>query len=285
MSLERLLDLIWILLPWAVGAAVAATAYRLVPRLAPALRLAGRPRVRLLPEPVPAEWRAIVARNVPLVERLREPDRERLLRLAQVFLHERPMEGIGLELTDEIRVTIAALACLPLLDLEYPRYPTLRRVLVYPGVFRPRRLDTPRFGEIYREPEATLGEAWTSGIVILSWESVLGGSLDPDDGQNVVLHEFAHVLDGENGDMDGVPVLERASQYRTWRRVVAEAYARQVGEFQAGNETPIHPYGATSPAEFFAVATETFFERPLVLRERLPEMYEQLRRFYRREPG
>ena len=285
-SLERLLDLFRILLPWAVGAAVAATAYRLVPRLAPALRLVpGRPRVRMRRDPVPPAWRAIVARNVPLAARLPDPDRERLLALAQVFLHECPMEGIGLELTDEIRVTIAAQACLPLLNLEYPRYPALRRVLVYPGVFQPRRLDTPRFGEIYHEPGATLGEAWTSGIVVLSWESALGGSLDPGDGQNVVLHEFAHVLDGENGDLDGMPVLERTSQVRAWRRVMAVAYELELSELQEGREPPIHPYGATSRAEFFAVATEAFFERPLALRERLPELYGELRAFYRQDPA
>lgn len=268
-----------------MGAAVAATAYRLVPRLAPAVRLLpGRPRVRMPGRSVPLAWREIVARNVPLAARLPEPDRERLLGLAQVFLHETPMEGIALELTDEVRVTIAAQAALPLLDLDYPRYPTLRRVLIYPGVFQPRRLDTPRFGEIHREPGPTLGEAWTNGIVILSWESALGGSLDPADGQNVVLHEFAHVLDGENGAMDGVPVLERTAQQRAWRRVVSEAYGREVRALEEGGEPPIHPYGATSLAEFFAVATEAFYERPHALRERLPDLYEQLRGFYRRDP-
>lgn len=286
MSLERLLDLFWIILPWAVGAAVAATAYRLVPRLAPALRLVpGRPRVRLPAEPVPAAWPEIVARNVPLAAQLPPSDRERLLKLAQVFLAERPMEGVGLELTDEIRVTIAVQACLLILGLEYPRFPTLRRVLVYPGVFRPRRLETPRFGEIHREPGATLGEAWTSGIVILSWESALGGSRDPGDGENVVLHEFAHVLDGEDGAMDGVPVLEWASQYRAWRRVMAAAYELEIRELEEGNEPPVHAYGASGPAEFFAVATEAFFEQPLVLRERLPELYRELRTFYRQDPA
>ena len=268
-----------------MGAAVAATAYRLVPRLAPGVKLAGRPRVRLPREPVPDAWREVVARNVPLAARLPGTDRERLLRLAQVFLREQPMEGIGLALTDEIRVTIAAQAALLLVGLEYPRYPTLRRVLVYPGVFQPRRLDTTRLGEIHQEPVATLGEAWTNGIVVLSWESALGGARDPADGQNVVLHEFAHVLDGENGAMDGVPVLERTSQYRAWRRALAAAYERQVREVEEGGDPPLHPYGATNRAEFFAVATEAFFERPAELRLALPELYERLRDFYRQDPA
>jgi len=285
-SLERLVDLFWTLLPWAVGALVAATAYRLVPRLVPLLRhLPGQPRVRLRRESVPDAWRAIVARNVPLAARLSAPDRERLLKLAQVFLHDKPMEGVGLELTDEIRVTVAAQACLLLLNLDYPCYPTLRRVLVYPGVFQPRRLEVPRFGEVHQEPRPTLGEAWTSGVVVLSWDSSLVGSLNPAGGQNVVLHEFAHVLDGENGAMDGQPLLDRPSAYRTWGYVFRSLYERQVEAALEGVETPLHPYGATNPAEFFAVATEAFFTRPADLRARLPELYVELRKFYRQDPA
>ncbi len=287
MSPERLLELLQTLIPWAVGAAIAATAYRLVPRLAPIVRLLpGRPRVRLPPDRVPEAWREVVGRNVPLAARLSGPDRERLLRLMQVFVREVPMEGVGLEITGEIRVTVAALACLALLDLEYPRYPTLRRILVYPGVFQPRRVPSLGVGEIYHEPGATLGEAWTGGIVVLAWESCLVSSLDPDDGRNVVLHEFAHVLDGENGAMDGVPVLERTGALRAWRAALRSAYDREVAAVLAGDgEPPVHPYGATSRAEFFAVVTEEFFERPVSLRQKLPEFYAELCRFYRRDPA
>jgi MtfA peptidase len=282
--LERLLGLFWTLLPWAVGAAIAATAYRLVPRLAPALHL-GRPRVRYRRESVPPEWRAVVARNVPLAALLGEAERERLLKLVQLFVHDVPFEGVGLEVADEIRVTVAAHACLLLLNLEYPRFPTLRRVLVYPGVFQPRRLETYRLGEIWQEPHPALGEAWTGGIVILSWESVLGGARDPADGQNVVLHEFAHVLDGENGAMDGVPVLERSATVRRWSAVVRAAHQRQVEAVLAGADAPLPPYAATNRAEFFAVATETFFERPLDLRGRLPELYGLMRDYFRQDPA
>jgi MtfA peptidase len=285
-SLAKLLDFFWIVLPWAVGAAIAATAYHFIPRLAPLLRfLPGSPRVRFLREPIPPGWREIVARNVPLAARLSADERERLLRLAQVFLRDKPMEGVGLELTDEIRVTIAAQACLLLLNLDYPCYPTLRRILVYPGVFHPRRVDMPRFGEIHRPPQATLGEAWTSGIVVLSWDSSLVGSLNPEEGHNVVLHEFAHVLDGENGAMDGQPLLEHPSAYRTWSYVFRPLYERQVEAALEGGDTPLHPYGATNRAEFFAVATEAFFQTPAELRQRLPELYEELRKFYRQDPA
>jgi len=285
-SLERLVDFFWIVLPWAVGALVAATAYRLLPRLAPLLRhLPGQPRVRLLREPIPAAWRDIVARNVPLAARLAEADRERLLRLAQVFLRDKPMEGVGLELTDEIRVTVAAQACLLLLNLDYPCYPTLRRVLVYPGVFQPRRVELTRHGAFQEEPRPTLGEAWTSGVVVLSWDSSLVGSLNPAEGHNVVLHEFAHVLDGENGAMDGQPLLDHPSAYRTWGYVFRSLYERQVEAALEGGETPLHPYGATNRAEFFAVATEAFFTRPAELLRSLPDLYEELRKFYRQDPA
>ena len=269
-----------------MGALVAATAYVLVPRLAPLLRVLPAPRVRFRREPIPDAWRSIVARNVPLATRLPAAAQERLLRLTQVFLHDKPMEGVGLELTEEIRVTVAAQACLLLLNLDYPCYPTLRRVLVYPAAFQPRRVELSHAGvAVHEEPRPSLGEAWTSGVVVLSWDSSLVGSLNPAAGQNVVLHEFAHVLDGENGAMDGLPLLDHPTAYRTWGYVFRSLYARQVEAASQGVETPLHPYGATNPAEFFAVATEAFFTRPDDLRARLPELYGELRKFYRQDPG
>ena len=281
-----LLDAAWLVLRFAAGIGVAVAAYLLVPRLARMLHLLPfRARVRFRKEPVPAHWRAIVARDVPLAARLPAEDQEHLLRLAQVFLHDKPIEGVDLELTDEIRVTIAAQACLLLLHLDYPCYPTLRRVLVYPGVFRPRRVELTRFGDIVQEPRPTLGEAWTSGVVVLSWDSSLAGALNPAEGQNVVLHEFAHVLDGENGAMDGLPLLDHPSAFRTWSDVFNVLYERQVRETQEGGEPPVHPYGATSRAEFFAVATEAFFTTPTQLRQKLPELYDELSKFYRQDPA
>lgn len=283
---DALLDAAWLILRFAIGVGVAVAAYYLVPRLGRMLHiLPFRPRVRLRREPIPPHWREIVARNVPLAARLPAEDREQLLRLAQVFLHDKPMEGVGLELTDEIRVTIAAQACLLLLRLDYPCYPTLRRVLVYPGVFQPRRIEMPRFGEIHQEPRAALGEAWTSGVVVLSWDSSLVGALNPEEGQNVVLHEFAHVLDGENGAMDGFPLLDRPSAFRTWSYVFRSLYERQVQETLEGKEPPVHPYGATNRAEFFAVATEAFFTTPSQLKQKLPDLYDELMKFYRQDPA
>ena len=283
---DALLDAGWLILRFAGGVAVAVAAYLLIPRLGRALHLLPfRPRVRFRTEPIPPAWRDIVARNVPLAARLPQQDREHLLRLTQVFLHDKPMEGVGLELTDEIRVTIAAQACLLLLKLDYPCYPTLRRVLVYPGVFQRRRVELTRFGDIVQEPRPTLGEAWTSGVVVLSWDSSLAGALHPAEGQNVVLHEFAHVLDGENGAMDGVPLFDRPSAYRTWSGVFRSLYERQVQETAEGKDPPVHPYGATNVAEFFAVATEAFFTTPTQLKAKLPQLYDELMKFYRQDPA
>ena len=282
---DALLDAAWLVERFAAGLAVAVAAYVLVPRLGRALHLLPRPRVRFRKEPIPESWRTVVARNVPLAARLPAASRERLLRLTQVFLHDKPMEGVGLELTDEMRVTIAAQACLLLLNLDFPCYPTLRRVLVYPGAFQPRRVAFTHYGDIVQEPRPSLGEAWTSGVVVLSWDSSLLGGLNPEGGQNVVLHEFAHVLDGENGAMDGLPLLDHPSSFRTWSDVFQSLYERQVQETLEGKEPPVHPYGATNRAEFFAVATEAFFTTPVQLRERLPELYAELSTFYRQDPA
>lgn len=243
-------------------------------------------RVRYASEPVPAAWRAIVERNVPLVLRLPHEARERLLRLAQVFVRDVPMEGLsGLDLTDEMKVTIAAQACLLVLNLRYPWFPTLRRVLVYPETFAPERVLFWHDSGIQRPPMPTAGEAWGHGTVILAWDNVRLSSAGAADGYNVVLHEFAHILDSEDGVMGGVPLLEPPSSPRTWDRVLAETFERQRRLVEEGREALLRDYGSTNRAEFFAVATEAFFEQPAHLKTAAPEWYEELRKFYRQDPA
>jgi MtfA peptidase len=260
-------------------------AMRLVTRLLPHFPLGAR--VRFRSDPIPPEWTAIVARNVALAERLPPADRERLLRLVQVFLHEKPMEGCnGLVLTEEMRVTIAAQACLLLLKLRYPRYPRLKRILVYPGTFVPHRIQPlGSSGAVYQPPVPELGEAWGSGTVVLSWPSSLSGGRDRSDGHNVVLHEFAHVLDQEDGVSDGVPLLEPPSSYRVWGYVMGSYFRRHQQLIEQAAETTLDPYGATNRAEFFAVVTEAFFEQPQQLLREAPEVYEELRKFYNQDPA
>lgn len=260
-----------------------------------ALLLVTRRLLRFLParkpfqlptEPVPETWPAIIERLVPLSRQLPEAERVRLLRLAQLFFREVPMEGCGgLELTEEIRVTIAATACLLVLNFPYPRFAALRRVLVYPDTFVPVRLESPHSRGIQTEPGPELGEAWRNGIVVLSWNSVHSGDSSVGDDRNVVLHEFAHVLDGEDGAFDGTPILESADAVREWVRIFAAEFEREQDAVSHSHEAALDPYAATNRAEFFAVATEAFFESAARLRDRLPELYEQLRRFYRQDPA
>ena len=243
-------------------------------------------RVRLPTDPVPSAWPQLVARQVPLVSRLPAPDQERLFRLMQLFLKEVPLEGCaGLEITEEIRVTIAAEACLLLLKMPYPRYIRVRRVLVYPSSFVPRTAPSLASGHVV-DPDVPLrGQAWQSGVVVLGWDSVKRDTLTASDGENVVLHEFAHMLDGEDGSMDGIPMLDSSSAYRAWASLLSVQFAEHVAHTQRGEPTTLSPYGAKNRAEFFAVATEAFFERPVELRANEPELYALLTDFYKLDPA
>jgi MtfA peptidase len=273
------------LLPIAVVAALVGITIVIVRAVLPNIGLR-RGAIRLRTEPVPDNWREIVARNVPLAAGLSPEERERLLRLIQVFIHDKPFEGCGgLEITEEMRVTIAAHACLLLLHLEGPCYPTVKRILVYPSAFQPKRVLPRHYAGVVPGPVAESGEAWRDGIVVLSWDDVQRGGADPADGDDVVLHEFAHALDQEDGDAGGTPVLDSPSLVRSWARVLSAHYEQLQRDVEAGRATVLDEYGASNPAEFFAVATETFFEKPDQLRTAEPDLYEQLRRFYRQDPA
>jgi len=242
--------------------------------------------VRLPTDPIPGEWAAIVADRVPLASRLAAEDRERLYRLMQLFLEEVPIEGVaGLEPTEEIRVTIAAQACLLLLHMAYPRYTRVRRVLVYPWTFVPKTVPTLASGHIVPTEVPLRGQAWPNGVVVLGWDAVERGTVSSADGGNVVLHEFAHMLDAEDGSMNGVPVLDSGSAYRQWAALLATRFTEHVARTEQGEETTLDPYGAENRAEFFAVATEAFFERPAELRDGEPELYRLLSGFYRLDPA
>jgi Mlc titration factor MtfA (ptsG expression regulator) len=245
-----------------------------------------RRRERIRTQPFPPEWLAIIERYVPMYARLGEDDRRELLRRVLVFLAEKNFEGAGgLEMTDEIRVTIAAQACVLLLRLDDDDYyPRLRSIVVYPAAYRVPR--EARTGEIVREGDAVhLGESWTHGTVVLSWSSARHGAADPRDGKNVILHEFAHQLDQEDGAADGTPELDRWAFYAPWARVLSEHYLALQKSARSGRKTLLDHYGATNEAEFFAVASECFFERPVQLRTRHAELYDELSRYYGQDPA
>jgi len=246
---------------------------------------AERLQLRLPADPIPPDWPAIVDRNIPLARALDPARRDRLLHIAQLVIREVPFEGCaGLDVTEEIRVTIAATAALLLLGLPYPRFTKLVRILVYPDTFVPKVVRRPR-ERMEQAVVPLLGEAWIDGMVVLSWESVLRDAEHPGDGHNVILHELAHILDAEDGTMDGVPLLDDPSHGREWAHVLRDEFARQQAALDHDGDAPLHPYAATDPAEYFAVATEAFFSEPARLRERLPGLFAQLARYYRQEPA
>lgn len=245
-----------------------------------------RRRLAIRRRPVPPEWQAIIERNVPYVARLPAEDRAELLGHVQVFLAEKHFEGCaGLQITDEIRVTIAAQACVLLLHREDDYYPRLISILVYPATYLVKGSRRTEDGLVEDSAEARLGESWERDVVVLAWDSVRFGAADVHDGHNVVLHEFAHQLDQEDGTSDGAPILPRRSMYVAWARVLGDEFGRLVREAERNHRGLIDEYGATNPAEFFAVATETFFEKPVRLRSKHRELYEQLRLFYRQDPA
>ena len=239
---------------------------------------------RLYSDPIPPSWNEIIAQRVPIANRLTESERDKLLRLTQVFLREKHIEGCdGLELTQEMKVTIAAQACMLLVNLDAGCYPGLQTVLVYPGTYRPRH--PTWFKHDLGSTEARLGESWRQGVVVLSWDSVVGDAANAFDGHNVALHEFAHQLDQQDGVADGTPLLETRSAVRHWAAVIGRHYDDLVADSDRGRDTVLDYYGATNKAEFFAVATETFFAQPLQLAERQPELYDALRQFYGQDPA
>ena len=227
-------------------------------------------------EPFPAEWIEILKKNVVLYEKLPEWLQKELHGHILIYRKEKSFEGCGgLEVTEEMKVTVAGLACIMLLNRESSHYKDLRTILMYPAAY---------FSDPDKE-EVRLGESWVHGTVVLSWSDVTSSANDVRDGKNLVLHEFAHQLDQEDGAGDGVPELETESQYITWAEVLSKEYDTLVKRTNRGNRTLLRAYGATNPAEFFAVATEVFFERPKKMKKKHPELYNELKQFYHLDPA
>jgi len=253
--------------------------------------LAGQPLLqvrrwaRLQRRPFPQAWRSILRRRVPQVARLPADQQLRLKKLIQVFLAEKTFIGCaGMAITDEVRVTIAAQACLPLLGAARGFYPKLRQILVYPGAFVVDRPAPGPAGVQMEQRRVLAGESWTQGQIILSWQDVLDGAADPTDGRNVVIHEFAHQLDQDKGFANGAPALRGRQAYARWSRVTQSEFEALRARAARGEAGLLSDYGATDPAEFFAVASEVFFEQPLQLAQAHPALYEQLAGYYRFHP-
>jgi len=244
-----------------------------------------RRRIRLRAQSIPVPWAAILKERVPLYTRLPADLKQRLHGLVQVFLDEKRFLGRGgLAVTETMRVTIAAQACLLILNREGDFYPGFTTIMIYPDTYVAE--ESSRDGMVSSTLRSVRsGESWFRGPVILSWRDTLAGTASADDGHNVVLHEFAHKLDEEDGRMDGLPLLDEAQQYRTWATVLSDEFNSLREDIKHRHKTVMDVYGATSAPEFFAVATETFFEKPLAMKKKHPALYTELQQFYRLDPA
>ena len=235
---------------------------------------------------LPGEYAAILSRDVPLYGRLDEADQRELRQHLQVFLRRKTFEGCaGQMITDEVRITIGAQACILLLHRQTGYYPRLRSILVYPHAYVAWHRERGAGGVVSDEVQQRAGESWSRGAVVLAWDEVRRGAAGVRDGRNVVLHEFAHQLDTEDDSRaDGAVALPQRAMYGEWAAVMRREYAELQQQVGLGRPTVLDAYGATSPAEFFAVATECFFERPAALMEAHPELYGELKLYYRQDP-
>jgi Mlc titration factor MtfA (ptsG expression regulator) len=251
-----------------------------VAMLAPGWRLK-----RVLRRPLSPEMLALLQRNIPIYRNMAPALQQQLHKLVQQFLHQKKFIGCeGQEIDDEVRVTIAGQACLLLLNRHTRVYPGLHSVLVYPTAFLVPRTHVDAAGVVTETRQDLLGESWGDGRVVLSWDHVRRGAHDWTDGQNVVLHEFAHQLDSESGSNNGAPYLGSKSSYRSWSEVLSRDFANLRADAMFQQHSVLDHYGATSPAEFFAVATETFFEKPYQLAERHPALFSEFEKYYRVDP-
>ena len=220
-------------------------------------------------------------KHVRSIEGMPDDLKKRLEVLTLVLMAEKNFEACGdlEEVTREMKVVIMAQAAFLLLGLDHDFFPKLRTVLIYPEAYRGK----DRHGE--DEEGWRLGESWESGTVVLSWKSVQRGGENVEDGMNVVIHEFAHQLDQENDHADGLPELGNGQTIGRWASTFSAAYETFCYNLEAGRRTVMDAYGGTNPAEFFAVASETFFEKPRQIKIEEPALYEQLKIFYGVDPS
>ncbi|GAB4212905.1 MAG: zinc-dependent peptidase [Rhodoferax sp.] len=243
-------------------------------------------RQRLSQQPFSPLWRTLLRKRVPLARHLPADLRRRLQQHIQIFLAEVPIIGCqGLEVDDEVRVTIAAHACLLTLNRSEPHYPHLRQVLVYRDSFVVPRDAPDAAGVVQPHTEVLAGESWSEGQVILSWADVLAGAAQARDGRNVAIHEFAHQLDQAGGAANGAPELPSAAQAQRWAEVWRAAFRDHRSRLAWGKPTLFDSYAAQDPAEFFAVVSEVFFERCGALAQQHPDLHRELVAFYRLDPS
>lgn len=246
------------------------------------------PRIRstrIQKQAFPGSWHKILLERLPFVAKIPRAEQEQLEFLIKTFLADKEFYGCaGQEIDDDIRVTVAAQACLLLLNQGRTPYPGLDSILIYPSTFVATREVANELGLVSTNHIAMLGESWSQGKVVLAWDNVQKGVMNLQDGHNVVLHEFAHQLDHESGSTNGAPVLHTKGAYRSWAHVFSGEFEELQKDAIRGRHSLLDHYGATNPAEFFAVATETFFERPKEMAAYHKELYQLLKDYYKLDP-
>ena len=246
--------------------------------------LTERRRNKLLEQPFPDAWTKILAENVAAYPLLDTDEQQRLHELVQVFVAEKHWEGCGgLELDDEIRVTIAGSGCLMLLGRDHDLFKEVESILVYPSAVIHTSHGRSTFDPgvtADKGDQVVLGLAVHGGAVVLAWDSVLHGAGNARDGQNVVIHEFAHKIDFVDGDADGTPDMGFAER-RAWAAAFGPAFLAHKKRAEKGKKSFLRDYAVTNEAEYFAVVSEVFFEKPKELARQLPDVYASLRDFYR----
>lgn len=244
-----------------------------------------RRHARLRAAPFPPAWSQLLARTCRFYSRLSDVDRAALDGAIQIFIAEKNFEGCdGLVMTDEIRLLIAAHACLLILHRADEIYPDLDSILVYPSGYSSPVLESMAGGAVQEKMMPRIGESSPRGVVVLAWNAIAAAVRGFSPGRNVAFHEFAHQLDFESGAADGMPELSGPRHYKQWARTFAEEFKRLRVDTVMGRDTVLDEYGTTNPAEFFAVVTETFFESPHALAARHAAMFDLLQQFYGQDP-
>jgi Mlc titration factor MtfA (ptsG expression regulator) len=242
-------------------------------------------RDKIKNQPFKKQWRKIIQQRMPYFKQMPTDLQLQLKQHIQVFLAEKNFIGCnGVKITDEIRITVAAQACLLLLNRKTDYYPKLKTILVYPRAFIKNQQSIGADGVQYVKRVTLSGESWDFGKVVLSWQDTLDGAQITDDGRNVVIHEFAHQLDQESGKANGAPILGKNQSYQCWSEAFLSQFEQLRMQAKTGKPSLFDYYGATEPAEFFAVASEVFFEQAKQLHHEHSALYRQLQQYYQVDP-
>ena len=247
-------------------------------------KIKNKHRKKIYSQPFPQLWIDILKKNIPIYNRVPLELLPHLHGCILLFLHEKDFVGRGITLDEEIRLTISGNACLLLLHRRQTRFPGFKTVIIYPDTYVAKQTNHHDSLESI-ENSHRAGESWVRGPIVLSWGDSIRGSLNDKDGHNVILHEIAHKLDEQSGDMNGLPVLSDNKHYATWAKVLNEEFNALKHRAKRGKNSVLDEYGTLSAPEFFAVATESFYEKPQQMKKKLPDLYQELSVFYNIDPA